>query len=473
MKFLRLRALDSLLPLLLTGLALFAGPVAVLSDNLGWHDQQRIVQIVLLAVAGLGALTLWRHDVSACAARVPRWVRRSLAGAFGLGLVSAFTAAYPRFAALEWATFWLLASLAMLLAMHASKAKTLFDVWAYRVVAAVAAMIALKVMVAYVVAMFVVRPLDTTRLFDGVFANRRFFGQVASMVVPLLAFPLLRGGLSKAAHVALFGLLTVWWMLVIASGTRGTWVALVLASGVLAVFAWRASRGWIRLQLMALAGGASLFAIFFIWLPGQLALHASIENRLANISTLSARDELWAVAWTQVQAHPWLGVGPMHLAAIPMTHGAHPHNSVLQLAAEWGVPAAIALLVPALIGVLRLLRKLREEASPDILLVCLAASLLAAAAQSMVDGVIVIPYTQTWLALVAGWALGVYFRNVGQTVVANDSHTGISLLSIFALAALLNGIFPDVFHRDEATRAFLKEGHPMVTPRYWFVGRIP
>lgn len=459
-------------PLLLVGLALFVGPVVDLSDHLGWYDQQRLLQIALLGGAAVGLLTWWRGPAVAFFMGLPRWAVMAFVAAFSAGLLSSFSAEYPRFAALEWATFLLLLVLTMLTAMQASAARASFDLWAGRLVVTLAVVIALKVMVGYLV-LLTHGQLQTVRLFEGVFSNRRFFGQVASMVVPLLAYPLLRGGRSRPAQAALFALLAAWWMLLIVSGTRGTWMALFVAAGVLAVFARRACAGWVRIQVAALGAGVLLFGILFVWLPTWLGAGASIENRGSDISALNGRAELWAMAWSQIQAHPWLGVGPMHLAAIPMTHGAHPHNSVLQLAAEWGVPAAIALLLPALIGVLRLLMKLREEASPNILLVCLAASLLAAAAQSMVDGVIVIPYTQTWLALVAGWALGVYFRYVGQTVVANNSHTGISLLSIFALAALLNGIFPDVFHRDEATRAFLKEGHPIVTPRYWFVGRIP
>ena len=41
------------------------------------------------------------------------------------------------------------------------------------------------------------------------------------MAIPLLAYPLLRSGLSKVAQIALFVLLAVWWMLVMVSGTRG------------------------------------------------------------------------------------------------------------------------------------------------------------------------------------------------------------------------------------------------------------
>lgn len=227
---------------------------------------------------------------------------------------------------------------------------------------------------------------------------------------------------------------------------------------------------------MALGVGALLFAVLFVWLPAWMGQDATLENRLSNIADLSGRGELWAMAWAQIQAHPWLGIGPMHLAAIPMKFGAHPHNAILQLAAEWGVPAALALLLPAVLGMQRLLTRLRQRATPNLLQVCLTASLLAASAQSMVDGVIVIPYTQIWLALVTGWAMGVYFRDGVLIADIPDSRMmrlGIPVLSMLALATLLNGIFPEVLNRVETTQNFIDDGNTYIPPRYWAVGRIP
>jgi len=327
-------------PLLIVSLTLLAATGLDWDAELTWHDQHRIGQIGLLGGVVLGVLTIWRRDMAASAIRLPRWVGLAFAGAFGLGLVSAIAAAYPRFAALEWATLLLLLGLAWLLARQARQASVLFDMWAIRLVVALAVVIALKIMTGYLAAMLAIGRLDTIILFEGTFSNRRFFGQVASMAIPLLAYPLLRGGLSRSAQTALFALLAVWWMLVIASGTRGTWMALAVAAVVLGAFAWRACAGWLRIQALALGAGALLFGILFIWLPVWFGLDAALENRLLNLATLSGREVLWSLAWTQIQAHPWLGVGPMHLAAIRNDFGAHPHNAVLQLAAELGVPAA-------------------------------------------------------------------------------------------------------------------------------------
>ena len=463
-------------PLLIVGLMLLVATGLDWDADLTWHDQHRIGQLALLGAVALGALSFWRKSVAGALEHLPRWAVIALTCAFGLGLASAANASYPRFAALEWATLLLLLGLALLLGMQSRQAGA-FDKWANRLVVSLAVVIALKIMTGYLAAMITMGRLDTLMLFEGTFSNRRFFGQVASMIVPLLAYPLLRGGLSGLARVGLFGLLAVWWMLVIVSATRGTWVALLLASVLLAAWAGRAVRPWLTLQLGAFALGGLLFGVLFVWLPQLVGHAASIENRLVDLSALNGRDTLWAIAWAQIQAHPWLGIGPMHLASIRNPFAAHPHSAVLQLAAEWGVPAALALFLPATAGILSLLARLRRNrAAPDVLSICLTGSLLAAAAQSLVDGVIVIPFTQTLLALVAGWALGVVWRGTAAVPVAADSRlirVAIPGLSVLALAALLHGAFPEVLNRAQITQAYVDAGHVLVPPRYWALGWIP
>ena len=460
-------------PLLFTSLMLLTATGLDWNENLTWHDQHRIEQIGLLGAVALAALVVWRQDIVSSVMRLPCWVRVMFVLAFSLGLGSALGAAFPRFAALEWATLLLLLGLVLLLAEEARRAGARFDKWAIWLAVALAVVIALKIMAGYVAALVEGVLLDTLWLFEGTFSNRRVFGQVASMLVPLLAYPLLTGERSRLQRWGLFGLLAVWWMLVIVSGTRGTWLGLMVATLVLGLAAWQASMRWLRLQVLAAVTGVGLFVLLFVWIPVWAGLSASVESRLSNFADLSGRAELWHLAWVQVVAHPWLGIGPMHLAAIRNDFGAHPHNSLLQLAAEWGVPAALALVLPVLAGMASLLARLRKNIGYDVLLVCLTAGLLAASVQSMVDGVIVIPYTQTLLALIAGWALGVYFR--GASRVVPDTRLlrlGVPVVSLVAFSALMYGIYPEVFNRAEVTQAYADAGK-YIPPRYWGVGWIP
>lgn len=461
-------------PLLLVSLTLLMATGLDWNADLTWYDQHRIEQIILLGSTALGALTVWRQNIAASIMHLPSWVRLTLTSAFALGLLSVAGASYPRFASLEWATLLLFLGLVLLLAEQARQTSIQFDILAIRLIVSLAVIIALKIMTGYLAALLVVRHLDTIMLFEGTFSNRRFFGQVASMAIPMLAYPLLQKGLNKSTKISLFILLALWWMLAIVSGTRGTWAALFLASAVLALWNWQTTWPWLKLQLATSFVGSILFAVLFIWLPHFSGLDANIENRLLNLSTMSGRSELWALAWTQIQAHPWLGIGPMQLASIHNNAGAHPHNAILQLAAEWGIPATGMFFLPALFGIVYLLTKLRHQKdTPNLLLVCLVASLLAASVQSLVDGMIVIPYTQIWLALIAGWALGVHFRNTPQNITDSSMlRIWVSILSVLTLTILLNGIFPEILNRTEITQAYINTGSQLI-PRYWAAGWIP
>lgn len=466
-------------PLLMVALTLSVATGIDWNADLTWHDQHRVGQVVLLVATALGALTVWRIEAAQAVASLPRWAALLLGLGFGLGLCSVAAASLPRFAALEWATLFLLMVLGLLLAQQARRAVGAFDRWATWLCVALAVVVALKIMMGYLAAIISVGRLDTVLLFEGSFSNRRFFGQAASLLVPLLAYPLLHRGLPGSARTALFVLLATWWMLVIVSGTRGTWMALTVAGGVLALVSWRASAAWLRIQLMALAVGALLFALLFVGLPAWIDQGAVLENRMLNPATLNGRELLWSIAWSQIVAHPWLGVGPMHLASIRNDFGAHPHNAILQLSAEWGVAAASAFMMLAFAGLRSALKRLRLTGTDDSskrLRVCLAASLLAAGAQSMVDGVIVIPYTQTLLTLVSGYALGLHFREtpvVGRFAVSKGLRLATSLFLLAALLALAYGVFPEILNRAEITQNFVNAGNALVPPRYWAVGWIP
>lgn len=241
-------------------------------------------------------------------------------------------------------------------------------------------------------------------------------------------------------------------------------------AGVL-LWAGRWAFAFMRWQLLAAALGLAMYWLLFYSLPPLLGMEVGVENRLDNLSSLSGREVIWRLAWEYMLAHPWLGVGPMHFAALPNPVGAHPHNAILQLLAEWGIPAALAAVVLALGGLIAFARPLRQKV--DVLRLALLTSLLAACVQSMVDGVIVIPYTQTWLAVLAGWALGVHWSGqpVPQASPSRFISSGLRVGAVLALGLLIWGVWPEILNRPEATAAYL-EHHDSLVPRYWAQGWI-
>lgn len=470
-----------LTPLLVIGLTLMVGPVFEFVQYMMWHDRQRIGQVVLLVIIVLGGVSIWRRALWETYNHLPKYVRVALRFGFLIGAVSAVYSKYPRYAWLEWSTFLLLFASMLLMAAHARCKGEVFDQWAVRVVWIVASVIFLRIMMGYLAALIENKELDSIALFDSTFSNRRFFGQAASMVIPLLAYPLLIRAPPLWQRWTFFLLLAAWWMLVIVSGTRGTVLAIAGSIILLAIFLWQDFRAWLKLQMAGLLVGAMLFVILFVWLPALLGQTPALENRASNLTTLSGREELWGMAWAQIQAHPWLGIGPMHFASLGLKFGAHPHNAILQLASEWGVIATTAFMLPVLISVKRLVTHLRQPSiSSKPLLICLAASLLAAIIQSMVDGILVIPYTQNWLIFIAGWALGVYFRGQAASPVQVHSRfgeVGIVFVGLVAAILLIKGISPEVFDRVSITKRYvengIRTGKIMILPRYWGAGEIP
>lgn len=443
-------------------LVVLAGVVPLSCGDWLLHDQQRVVQLV--GLCGIGALLSLRSD--SLAMTLPKSAYWAISLFFVLGLASAAGADQPRFAFLEVATFWLLGMSAWALGQTWRREARAVERMGLVLLAAVGGVVALKILIGYAASIAESVRLDTLILFEGTFSNRRFFGQVATLIIPLMAWAVCANRRHAAAW---FALLTVWWMMLFVSGTRGSWVALAAAHGLALLWAGKDAWRWTRLQANAALAGLAAYWLLFYAVPGWIGMAAGVESRLDNLGTLSAREVIWGLAWDHALAHPWLGIGPMHFAATPNPVAAHPHNAVLQLAAEWGFPAMLAAVWVAAWGLWAFVRPLRVEREP--LRLALAVSLLGAAVQSVVDGVIVIPYTQTWLALVAGLALGVHFHARALPAPGKGTVRMVRGATLLALAGLLYGVTPAAFNRAEATRVFL-ETHDSLTPRFWAQGWI-
>lgn len=462
-------------PLLLLELALLITPVVRISRWVTMHDQQRMAEILLLLLLTLGCLLPWRAGVFGVLARIPRTAIWLWLLGLMFGLFSALNAAHLRFAALEWASLVLLGAGAFALAAQSKSQADAFDRWAMRVGMLAAFFILLKFLLNYSLVLHAGLTLESGKLFRGSFMNPRFFGQAATLILPLLAYPLLSTQYSRAWKIAAFALLSMFWMMAIASGTRGTFLGLVAASVVLAFVAWQQVHRWLLLQIAGFLAGLAIFALLFGLLP-DIAQHPGItaENRLENPLTLSKRETVWILAWQQIVAHPWLGIGPMHLASIPNPVAAHPHNALLQLGAEWGIPAMLMLVSPLVYGMWTMLARIRQaHVGQSGLWVCLAASLLGASAQAMVDGVIVMPYTQMLLIYVIGWAIGMYFRDTKVSMIPASGLATATTLLVLAMVLLVWGVFPEFLQRAEITRSLVENGITMFHPRYWAQGWIP
>lgn len=429
-------------------------------------DLHRIVQLFVLLIAGI--TLLWTpQTLLAGFAALGRREGGLIGVAFILGALSSLLSARPHFAGLEWALFMLLFALALTVSQEAYRQPPKFDQWMRWALAIIAVVIALKILLIYLTILMKGVKLESPALFYEGFTNRRFFGQIATLVIPLLAYPLLR---AETGQERFFWrvMLAVWWALLLASATRGSFMALAAASIVLVMLNRQSVLPWLRTQAICLVLGLVIYSVLFIWIPEQLNQAVSMENRVNNFTSLSKRDVIWQIALQHIMAHPFLGIGPMHFANEINPVAAHPHNALLQLAAEWGMPVAMAWLWVAIIGSWAFLQKIRRGEGESCLTVPLAVALLGGLAQSMVDGVIVVPYTQLWLTTVIAWTIGVNLRAspaLVQGISIRATHISRAMITL-AIGLLVWGAYPEILSL-EAIASKYRVG---MVPRFWVQG---
>lgn len=454
---------------------LFVAAVLVISVfdlGISNHDFQRIAQVFIgcFSLVFLCCSTKKSHPLSLFYALS----KFSFFWVILCGLLSSFKAHQPAWALTELSVFWLSCGITVAFAQQRVCSGAGLDKFFIGFVVFICSIKLLQFLSSVIAAFLASNSIiDTDLLFEG-FSNKRFYGQFQTFTLPLLALPLLyRGRLSS--KILVFGLMSCWWMIAVTGGTRGTWLGMGGAI-CLSFCLGRAGRYWAVWQLSAALSGVLLFTTIFNFLPAWLGWEVGnfAGDRLT--TSLSAREVLWQQAWGMIKDRPLLGFGPMHFADIWNPVGSHPHQAILQWASEWGVPSTLIVMGLAFQGLFatwQLIRKRALSSEPiDLLRLCLFASLIGALTQSMVDGVIVMPYSQLWLALVVGWLLALHEWQMPLRPVSQLGN-GLWLASLTLAAGLLLYTIVRDFPQTEAReQQFAQEFGGRYLPRFWMQGVI-
>lgn len=423
-----------------------------------WHDQQRVYQLVLLGVAA--TLVIYRPTVS-----LPPRASVLLAVIFCLGLVSVWLSEFPLWALKEWGRYAGLAILALLLGTVARKPQITLAVLG--LMACIGSLHAFQFVVYYSAAFISgMQVLQADLLFNG-FSNPRFFAQFQILLMPVLAFLVLHLRQGKPViSILLSGALAVQWCIALTLGGRGLWLGLAVSTAVLLM---AAPRYWRLIAIQVIAGllGAVLFILLFYLIPGWLDIAPDLRDSLR--TSLSGRERIWLWAWEMAQANPWLGVGPMHYAATYNPIAAHPHQVVLQWAAEWGLPATLLALVLGLWGMVFGISRLRHCAIDNTgaaLWLAIAGALILA----QVDGVFVMPYSETWLAILIGLALARWSAPGQAPPVQRWFLRALAVPVVLIVVGILVNEVPTL---PQDSEAHMMKHHTGWTPRFWGQGWIP
>lgn len=443
-------------------------------SGVAYHDQHRILQIVvLLILATVGIVD--RHRVVTAWRMLPRTGRLLLPVVPAAGLLSAMGARFPRAALREVGLFGLLFLVTLVVAAARRQSGPVFDRTAIRLVGLTA--------IAYAAAFMALDGIARMGL-GGVrggemwgFSNPRFFGQVALWILPLLVTGATTARETTRTRLILGATACLWGALVLESGSRTAVGA--IAVGVVAVLATQFRRAWRWLiAAAAVSAGSYLgWATIFNMDRGSTASGSALTRIGEEGAHGSGRAIFWTDAIEITKDHPVLGIGPEHYAHIEGTLFAHPHNAPLQLMAEWGLPAAIILLTIACWAVGRwtvgVLKGHYADISEPVALAGLTAALTAGASASLLDGIIVMPITQTLLATVCGWMLGIHQEARCDGVTQPKSTAPLVVAVVAACSMILAGAFPYAA-RPARELAEYRQQHPdqVVSPRFWMVGRL-
>jgi hypothetical protein len=275
------------------------------------------------------------------------------------------------------------------------------------------------------------------------FAHPRFYNQVQSWTIPMLAALPLVFQRSRLVTALCFTALALNWFIVLMTGARGTFLG-VTGALVATSLLFPAARGHLlKWQILGLAGGAVIFAGALLATPSGFDRSALTTGTSEEAQTRSeelesrryigdlpkegnrfldtslgrplfhamGRVEMWHRALNDALENPVFGIGPMAYPCSQSVTFAHPHNYPLQIAAEWGLPAAILLCLSVALLLWAAAAKLYKNQSGAAkndhrASVALFTGVIAAVLHSGVSGVAVMPASQVAGILICGMVLG-------------------------------------------------------------------
>ncbi len=454
--------------------------VALITFLPSWHfmpkvvvwfmDGQRILELLLLGLILLDASLNGLKQGNAMASGlhpITYKIRYAFFVLLGLVGVSTCLAQSPRQAAIEVTVFAGLCYLALFVArlFHENKA-----VFLQRLIYALWVSILLYLVsfyVGYITATIFKTPLNWPLPFNG-FTNIRHFNQYQLWGLGLICLPLLGFELKKNTRIWLQIALTGWWVLLFYSASRGVLLAWFL--GMLITLAAYRTLAWpfLRLQLLQIATGFCSYYLLFIAIPA--ARQTTLVTGTVMRETTNDRVELWSQALVLVKEFPLFGVGPMHFAWFSQAN-AHPHNSVMQIASEWGLPAALIVVTIAGYGIYCWLKRfnadsLKTQTNLDSsLAIVLFFTIITNAVYSLVDGVIVMPISQVMMFTVIGLMIGHYITN-GIRLASQNSRFRPIFASI-VLVTMVWSTLPELIQGLSGNEKGFSMGYTAAGPRFW------
>jgi putative inorganic carbon (hco3(-)) transporter len=432
------------------------------------HDSQRLISTVLVAAALLVSLCFAQVSVRSI------WI---VAAGYICGLLAVYMSPLPLWSMLE---FGLLFSVALLGLTLIPKLSGLQSKHLLYIFVIIQTFYVVHNLTDYAVVMITGAKLEPYSLCNG-FSNTRFYGQFLTWTMPFTI-----GALAVNKHYpyrkAIAFLLLIEWGFEFLTLNRSFIVA--MAATLPAVWwvnrpQFNAYANWL---LLSAGGGFAIYILMLHVVPGLLGIDVSYAVKFSSgrdVLDSSGRVQLWLDSAHLMMSHPWLGAGPM-MTALDSTSkiASHPHNYILQLLAEWGVPFTLLLVVGATYGAIQW-KKLINKTSIEIQLLALpvTAALAAGAVAGLFDGLLVMPVSLTYMTLILASCAGIW-----RALTPNVHRRRFPwwAIPILILPAIFTAVFavnnwPRWLPNTTMTETMSGDGFKLqaeLLPRFWSTGKI-
>lgn len=317
------------------------------------------------------------------------------------------------------------------------------------------------------------------------YINYRLYNHSQTVIIPLCIVALLFFPKNSAIWVISKWCCAFNLALLFATVGRGTIVGLAVAALTVGILYRDAAKPLLKALLTVTIIGILKYTVLFFVIPNFLSSPSAPEtyfyvSRLS-MSSMDARLYLWGLAISMIAENPILGVGPMHYANWVNGVTAHPHNLILQMASEWGIPATL------IMGTLTIKffhfthssivqSHLQKDKAVGAALQLL---LIAIIVDSMFSGVLVMPTSQ----MLGAVAIAIFIGHAVNRKESNITPSYVRLVGLIKWPTILTIVFSQLFLGASIIEEFLdlpahlmrlieNFPNPFLSPRFWSVGWI-
>lgn len=437
------------------------------------HDTFDLQRVTEWWVFGLSLLIVLidkplRLQILGLLQSIASYKRLLLALIFALGIVSSIHALYPTYALLEVMSFFCLFVSSLVFAgIFSLDKEQYFQQFRFFLLLSltVSSLLAFMTWLLYFNHPQALMGNAANQLSSPGYMNRRFYDDVQCMAIPFfISFVAAKEG-ALSLRVLSFLIVSYCYARGLMGGSRIYYYETALFTVLFPLLYRRAALHFLLIQFAAIAIGIALYFLLYA--------HAHHDDYAFSLTYLNHRAQLWLIASMLTLKHPFLGVGPMHfgLYAYPIEiTAAHPHNMLLFIASQWGLPV--------LLCVLFLILGLRPvDCGHPLRSMSILGSLLVGLLMMQADDLMQMPAGQMMLMLVLGLHLA-YAQ--GRAPQITQKALSVSIQYLFLPLGLLSflGILiigiPLFMGADLSIFRFLNacSFNCLVAPNYWSQGFI-